>query len=542
MEVYNGIPSPCPSISLSVKTIIFPLLVLQRNFPKLHHLNLSKLLCSICHFSSQPQSFKMDQATTLQACRIAVERYRDIWYQDTTTDPDHFWQKSNQMDSYLRFAALATKVFGDPQYWYQVLDTTHNGQTTMLVDYWNCTTKAMNGDGVWTDDFGWGGIACLTLAEYLKVNRPNSNPPWTAWRDLGIDCFDHMVKYWDASTDAIPVQHGISNRPPNGESSDYAKNTVTNANFMALSMHLYHFLKKYSDNSHPGKLKESIQYAYNQYLWFLGWINTLSNGTWIPYNYFHELTAAPPAQPSAAMLEERPVAWPPGTYPVTVHPPFTPSSSWSGDQGLFLNACSLLLTHSEDLSLIPLAPGEITVVRENLTKWMKFISNGVYLALTSNTTDNVLRESPFGNLFNGDPNDYMCGRGVFSRFINEEETRDAFNSISQPLSMFNNCFRDTAKCIYEGRDTDDPDNKVNQLSARWNPQNDRAAYLHFVEVWRCGDPSLSWKVAPLDSDVGPIWRNYCMMMGFDVYGAWLRTSPWWTLATQGETNGIEEKN
>ena len=58
----------------------------------------------------------MNQATTYTACRMALERYRDIWYQDSTPDPKNFWQKSNQMDSYLRFAALATKVFGPPDY------------------------------------------------------------------------------------------------------------------------------------------------------------------------------------------------------------------------------------------------------------------------------------------------------------------------------------------------------------------------------------------------------------------------------------------
>jgi hypothetical protein len=482
----------------------------------------------------------MDQATTYTACRMALERYRDIWYQDSTPDPKNFWQKSNQMDSYLRFAALASKVFGTPGLWYQVLDNKHE-EKTFLQAYWDCTDKALTNGTLWADDFGWGGIACLTLAEYLKLNRPTSNPSWTAWRDLGIQCFDHMVNSWDGSPDAYPIQHGISNCPPNGDPADYAKNSVTNANFMALSMHLYNFLKKYPDPPLSGKAKDALKYAYYQYLWFLGWINTRSNGSWIPYDYFHELTVTPPTQPFAAMIEERPVANPPGTYPESDSPPFSANCAWSGDQGLFLNACSLLLIHSADLNQIPLTPAQITIVRANLTKFMKFISEGVHLALTSNTTDNVLRESPFHNLFYGDPNDYVCGRGVFSRFINEEETRAAFNSINHPLSLFNDCFKATAQYIYEEREKLDPVN-INQLSARWNPDKDETAYIQFRKVWRSGETHYKWPTGPADKSDEGVWKNYCMMMGFDVYGAWLRTSPWWKGATEeGEKTGSEEK-
>lgn len=294
-------------------------------------------------------------------------------------------------------------------------------------------------------------------------------------------------------------------------------------------MHLYDFFKKYPDSSHTETMNESLKYAFYQYVWFLGWINTKANGGDIPYNYFHTLKGSP-----FGMVEERPVANPPtGTYPVTPNPPFSPYCAWSGDQGLFLNACALLFLYAEDLSEVIEPPPDVGLVKGNLVAWMRNISLGVYYALSSDTTDNVLRESPFDNLFNRLPEDYVCGRGVLARFINEEETRRAFNLINLPLTFFNNTFKETANYIHsspeEGQDK-------NQLSARWNPGNDTNAYSIYVERWGEGMTGYSWrKASDVPSDQLPAWNNYCMMMGFDVYGAWLRTSPWWPLsALDGE--------
>lgn len=63
----------------------------------------------------------------------------------------------------------------------------------MLEDYWDRVNKALVDETLWTDDFGWGGTACLSVAEYVMLKRPSSPPPsWTAWRDQGIQCFGNM--------------------------------------------------------------------------------------------------------------------------------------------------------------------------------------------------------------------------------------------------------------------------------------------------------------------------------------------------------------
>jgi hypothetical protein len=150
----------------------------------------------------------MDPNTTLAACRSALDRYAKIWALDVWGGEYgnyHFWQKSNQVWSYLRFAVVASTTFEHltglnppappKQYWFQlVMDASGKPVTAFLDDFWYATESALQSHGFWADDYGWGGIACLTVAQLTQtgiVPLP-IGVTWKTWRDRAILCFKEM--------------------------------------------------------------------------------------------------------------------------------------------------------------------------------------------------------------------------------------------------------------------------------------------------------------------------------------------------------------
>jgi hypothetical protein len=485
----------------------------------------------------------MDKDTTRAACEAALTRYEAIWAKDNVLDNAHFWQKANQVHSYLRFASIATAVFGDDTTWYRLLT---DPQHKFLEEYWKVLDSALAKESYWTDDYGWAGIACLSVAQTLKAKNYDPTHTWTDWRNVGIRCFQVMECGAAKSQGGYPVPDGISNRPLNPDPGQtFLKNTVTNANFMALAMQLYAFLKENPDNLAPVSPYDALQAAYNQYLWFYGWINTPATNpgipnTGIPYNYYHHLRAP---NLYAAMIEERPVAFPPQyTYNPYVNTiGFSPDAVWSGDQGLFLNACALLFTYIGDLqSVLGLSSSVATAVHQNLVKWMREITQGISQALCNSGLDNVLREAPFDLFFNfrggGDAPDYVCGRGVLARFLSLEATRNVLLAIQVPKDLYFRCFQATAETIYNSKDS----KNGNQLSAAWNPNSDHAANRNFSNVWGVTSEThdFSW---PVHRDTDDIWNNYCMMTGFDLYGAWLRVSDWYPRRGRETADGKKQQ-
>jgi hypothetical protein len=464
---------------------------------------------------------KMDQGTAYQALRAVSAWYAQNFYNDAPVKPDlsyNFWQKSNQLDSYLRLASLAEEAWGPLQnFWNAVLYGTGTNPPRMglIENFRRTVSAAVTVQTLWSDDYGWGGMACTSAAEYLLKHSP-ALQDWQQFRKLAAQCYNIQVERWDSTDDAKPVLHGLSNCPPNAKPNNYAKNTVTNANFFALSIHAYEFFKTYPEPTFPNMSRTGLFYAYQQYLWFRDWIHTKrDNDDHIPYNYWH--TTRTTHITDAAMLEERPVAKPPqGTYPISSNPPFTPHSSWSGDQGLFLYACALLYKHADEVATLN-PPGNPTEVRTNTRRWIQWILRGVYTCLCSPNVDQVLRESPFQNLFSdgpfGDAPDYVCGRGVLARYLTKDTTVEILREISTQYASFTPIWSETAVAINKTRGAG------STFTASWNESNDEKAYDRFVVLWGDGDPTYHWTDRKT-----PIWANYCQMMGFDVLGAWLKTT------------------
>ena len=479
----------------------------------------------------------MNGTIALGALKAASAWYAQNYYKDkdpnNPNDPAwNFWQKSNQLDSYIRLATLVSHVYPSETFWKEVLFGGPDPQVKgLIVDFQQTVTKALDLQTDWSDDYGWGGMACLSTAEYIKSTNPTSKE-WETFRDLGIKCFEIQCSRWDCTLNARPVFHGLSNSPPAGDPANYAKNTVTNANFMALSMQLYDFLNANPDPSRPNLPSQALGYAYEQFLWFFGWINTKADpANGIPYNYYHRTLTTHIAD--AAMLEERPVAYPPGTYPVTLYPSFTEHATWSGDQGLFLNACALLYLYADDLT-----PSRPTVnpqqVKESLRVWMQWITRGVYHCLCGPNVDGVLREAPFENIFRDDPGDYVCGRGVLARLLNREATRTVLQQIGGGVPDFAPIWGSTSSRIVQTQ-------KGGLFKASWNNINNLIAYDRFKMLWGDGDAKLDWNREAILPEGLPVWDNYCQMMGFDILGAYLRSSLWqkdW----RGEIKEFSENN
>jgi hypothetical protein len=123
--------------------------------------------------------------------------------------------------------------------------------------------------------------------------------------------------------------------------------------------------------------------------------------------------------------------------------------------------------------------------------------------------------------------------------------------VYQPLSP--------ARFITIHRPAPDSDYNYGQLSVNWtrltnndpDPATDVAANKKFYALYgnplnTVGPPSFYkeavWPVnTPESGETRVIWNNYAMMMGFDLYGAFLRNSPYYKPTSHAIKNG-EEKN
>lgn len=528
----------------------------------------------------------LNQSATKKAARNAIDFYATIWKNDTTGIPKHVWQWSNQIDSYLNFAEQCTRAFGSTDYdWFNIvqdIDVAHN-PSSLVANLWKNITNSLEVKDLWSDDYGWAGIACLQMANFV-MNKPNANPVWQFWYKRAVQCWQRMKLVADTlSKGGDPIPDGILNRPLVLDMDDhyhdhYVKNTVTNALYYALSLRLYLFIRNTNDIPVDPDFRnikhDTLQSAYAMYIWFRGWINTIPNGPTLPRSFWHDING----QPKVAMLEERPVAYPPhkgvdsplppdNTYDgynpydgpndeIPTAPPYSQQAAWAGDQGLFLHGCCLLYIWQQDLQTeLGLEPSIVAQVNADMLNWIPAIADGVLQALTQTFTDNVLRDCPFDSIMLGDPDDYVCGRGVLARYFMRTETLWALQLMEYDIvSVYAAAWQATSYYCASSN----PNFKVanpsasnpGQLGPRWNsgpntfnPINDQAANKKFCLWWGVNPDQHYLYVWPaINKYSTPAYLNYCVMNGFDVFGAWIQTNPSWTPQSSQETKKEERSN
>jgi hypothetical protein len=507
----------------------------------------------------------MDQNTAYTASQNALKYYKGIWAKDVFTEWGHLWAKANQAHSYLRFAEVASKCYPtlvNPSTdldWYVLMK---DPQNLFFGDLWNAITSATDTPRFWVDDYGWCGLACIKVAEtYRNLNfvppSDSNGHTWMEWRDKAFICMQLMFKaaQSSASQGGSPVANGLSNQPIVDPSGFYLKNTVTNALYFLLPMTLYDWCKQYPSDSPAPAISNAglLQIAWMQYSWFRDWFAVKPNappGVWnkgIPFNYYHRQT--PNLRNYFALIEDRPVAFDPDTYDPEGVVEWSPDGVWSGDQGLMLAAMALFYIYAQDLHEVLFMPQTtVTEVQDNIKQWFLEVARGVWLYLCSDTANNpagdfVLREAPFSFTFGTEyVIDYMCGRAVLARFFSLEKTKSVWQQfVAKPYSaLFDKCFATTAQVI-DSTSGGEPA----QLSARWNGgAPDEVANAFFftkfgtVEGKTVTDFDFSWdesaspRWGPNEGGEYEWWNNYCMMSGFDLYAAFLRTTSWYPQETE----------
>jgi hypothetical protein len=451
--------------------------------------------------------------------------YYNNWWKDVTADgsnPDpskqylHFWQISNQLIGFLRMGTVIEAQHPQANFWFKVLNSVPNDPTVPLPAqhglipcaefYVKLAIQKGNPKGYWTDDFGWGGLACLAASDFIY----NHNVPWRweTWRDYAISCFDHMTNLYDYSDAGKPVKGGITNT--------MIKNTVTNTVYFSFCMNLYDFFKRRGDVN-PVKGPAALRMAYRQYVYFKEWFATKKDPSkGLDFDYLQELNNVPKNPPfNPAMIQERPVCPPPyGTYPEYGGNPYEDYSTWSADQGLYLNAACLLYTYADDLPRIVDPNINVGQVRANLVIIIRQILVGSYYGHCSPAVDNVIRESPFYNILTsngGDVGDYVCGRGVFCREIMLDSTTLVLRNVVPDFlsAYYGTPIKETLTAIYD-------DGPTGKLSAWWRSKNDPAAFQKFKEYWGQADVD----VIP-ETLTDPVFVNYCQLNGFDILTAYL---------------------
>jgi hypothetical protein len=306
---------------------------------------------------------------------------------------------------------------------------------------------------------------------------------------------------------------------------------------MNLPMQVYGFLKENPDEDSPFSLTDCLRLAYQQFIYFDGWFNTPADtpspppDTGIPESYWHTLKD----NPTAAMIEERPIAYPPyfgydprGTILSTV-----PKSLWTGDQGIFVNACAEMYIRGSDFQSLNLEPKQLEYFLTKLKSWLKAVAQGVQTLTFPRSNDQpngdwVLREAPFSNIFVADQDPYLCGRGVLARFFTWPATMKAWRllypSATPPFYWASGAtaYVVASPSLLSGEPT--------QLSPKWNDDNSKNAYNYFIGHWGAGDPSQSWH----ETGNNAAYNNACQMMGFDVYFSWIQMNPEWALEKKPE--------
>ncbi|MBR8535863.1 hypothetical protein KDU71_09875 [Carboxylicivirga sediminis] len=419
---------------------------------------------------------------------LAFKRFTEIW------DFNDFWKRGNTFDACLVFVeALSQKWPDDPEV--KVMQVKVVEMLKKNLEFFN----SFDPGGLWADDFGWWGLMALNARKHLL--RMGEDGLAERYYNLAVNlCWEYKKNTaYDYSNNALPVSHGCRNGDANGQSKG-VKNTVTNVLLFLLSTRIY----KLTLQENIGDNDKYLEMAYRQWVWFDQWFELKE------YEYLKKLSS------SAGLIQERPMAEFEGSgYQEKIHPPWSPGWVWSGDQGMLVAALSDMLTFKNQLVESELVKNvtpsfSIDAFEIRLRYLIKFIGNGVRLALTD-ATDNVLREAPclssFGPIHG---NDYLAGRGILMRYFGGYNERVLLNS------GFDEVFFATAEAIWQTRDK-----QINQFQPEFTAKANDAIYIkRFRSLWGLADDVYTWDIAHMKEQNK---FGVCQSIGLDALGAAIKS-------------------
>lgn len=402
-------------------------------------------------------------------------RFRQVWeFQD-------FWTRANAFHAAIQFVASFQRRWpNDPV----ALEMSRalNAMVDRNIDYFRAR---LDQKAFWSDDFGWCGISSLVASDWINVG--NADPRIEALRGIAAKCWENMIAYgYDAGGTARPVPHGFANRSGDG-TNEGTKNTVTNANFLVLTLMLYNVT---SDTKYLAR-------GYDEYRWFEAWWSLKPEAGYLPYLKYMN-------GEDAAMVLERPHAKP--DYDATGDPPWEEGWLWSGDQGLLLEALSLLLYDKDDIKKYVDPNLDPSRFEAEVRGRMEVIGRGARGFLFG-PTDHVLREAPFRVAFGpAFSKDYSGGRGVLLRYLARLNS-SLWNLFTEPLMA-------TAEDVCRTQDGD------GQFQANWTPADD-GFNAWFKDVWGFADVDSRWGDWG-GADRGVV-EGVIQAAGLDALGAAIRT-------------------
>ncbi|HET7065730.1 MAG TPA: hypothetical protein VFI49_15775, partial [Rudaea sp.] len=385
-------------------------------------------------------------------------RFSSVW------EFDDFWKRSNTFHGFLRFVDAVEQKWGKSG---DDLKPMRDLRSEMIGKNGPYFDRAIGGDGVWADDYGWCGISCLAAQDYLRSIGDDSAADM--YLDRAERCWQWMTQTgYDGTDAATPVKHGCGNTSPERRkaSGTYGtRNTVTNVNLLLLSLRLYAATKK----------SDYLSMAWSQYQWFSAWM-TIEYKSLDDGRYVRQIGLGP----TYALIHERPMAE--DTYVETSDPGWERGWLWSGDQGLLMAAMAEVVLMQNDFRQFP--GFDPAFARDKCN----YIAAGIEHYLFGK--DAVLREAPFRAAFNPPPpnvnyaNDYVGGRGVLLRYASEASVRQARKT------TFNlDGVRKTAAAVWDSRVS------PNQFTPLWNSAGDAAFNAGFVAAWGTGvSTALTWKI------------------------------------------------
>jgi hypothetical protein len=284
-----------------------------------------------------------------------------------------FWKRASTAEAALHFISAV----GDNE-----SRTMMRNMLAKNVEYYYHDDHA----SAWADDYGWWGLLGVRAYTYLTQHRDFKLAD--DYKQLARDAWKKMLKmgydYANSSHSSYPVPHGCANNNIFGETG--AKNTVTNALLLLLSIRLYNTFKE----------SDYLVMAEAQWVWFRSWFELEQ------FHYLHIIhNNSGKAAPGAALVLERPLG---GNYTNIDHPDWEEGLLWSGDQGLILAA------------LVELPNTSAT------RRISEYLGHGIREALIG--PDLVFREAPFFRNYRGEfAEDYFAGRGIMIRNLNCQTVR-----------------------------------------------------------------------------------------------------------------------
>jgi hypothetical protein len=401
----------------------------------------------------------------LYQCAVdGFKRYDQVW------EVNNFWKRANTFDAFLNFASLVLTKWPPSSYPndhdLSQINKERNNITNKNYTY---LLDNIQYPGNWADDYGWWGIAALRARDYrLKTDNKEAAEAWLRAAQM---CWQRMYDIgYDSRGDtfaAKPVPHGYANISQEGRAQkvDGTKNTVTNANFLVMSLQLYSAIREIDGDA----AKNYLRIAYSQYKWFSDWFGVTPSGEpsegYLPY-------LSPHLKDSEVLALERPWGKPDYT-PDNSNVPTEPGCVWTGDQGLLLEALTRLLQVKNDLEQQKVDPNfnpsEFeTSITGLITKLLAGVKRFLFWS-----GDNVLREPPFGTLFGANFGlDYVGGRGVLLRYLSQPNVRAFLKG------GFDDLFEATAEAAWNSRKQDN-----NQFTEYWNKPNDETFATEFKKTW-----------------------------------------------------------